>query len=64
MPMIGIFGSDLDEAVWEKGRSDEEVAAESLIGGSPRDEDNSSIYFKAEASAALGMPETAKFAEK
>jgi len=54
----------LDETIREKRRSNEEVATESLTGGSARDEDNSFIYFKAEASAVLGIPEMAKFAEK
>jgi len=43
MPTIGIFESGLDEAFWEKGRSDKEVAAEILIGGSARDEGDSFI---------------------
>jgi hypothetical protein len=64
MPTIGIFESGLDEAFWEKGRSDKEVAAEILIGGSARDEGDSFIYFRAEASATLGIPEMSKFAEK
>ena len=54
----------MDENIWEKRRSNEEVATESLTGGSARDEDNSFIYFKAMASAVLGIPEMAKFAEK
>jgi hypothetical protein len=54
----------LEETIREKRRSNKEVATESLIGGSARDEDNAFIYFEAEASAALGIPEMAKFAEK
>ena len=54
----------MDETIREKMRSNEEVATESLIGGSARDEGDSFIYFRAEASATLGIPEMAKFAEK